>query len=104
MVGGLGLPFLFENSHEATAVAEELYAEYLKEEFEKYGVLIAREAQTSPYHLYTVEKPVHTLEDLHGMKIRDGGGTHAAIVPALGAVHPNMPAEARSEERRGGHK
>ena len=30
MVGGLGLPFLFNNSHEAVATAEHLYPKYLK--------------------------------------------------------------------------
>ena len=92
MVHGLGMPFLFENSHEAVAVAEELYAQYLKDEFEKYGVLIAREAQTSPYHMYTRHKPINRMEDVRGMKVRAGGGTHAKIIAALGGVQTNMPA------------
>jgi len=91
MTGGLGLPFLFTNSHEAVATAEALYPKYLKKEFEKYGVLIMREAHTSPYHLYN-NKPVQTLEDIQGMKVRAGGGTHSAIVNALGASQASMPA------------
>jgi len=91
MVGGLGLPFLFNNSHEAVATAESLYPKYLKEEFEKYQVLIMREAHTSPYNLYN-NKPVRTLDDVQGMKVRAGGGTHSAIVNALGATQVGMPA------------
>ena len=91
MVGGLGLPFLFNNSHEAVATAEHLYPKYLKEEFEKYQVLIMREAHTSPYNLYN-NKPVRTLDDVQGMKVRAGGGTHSAIVNALGATQVGMPA------------
>jgi len=91
MVGGLGLPFLFNNSHEAVATAEKLYPKYLKEEFEKYQVLIMREAHTSPYNLYN-NKPVRTLDDVQGMKVRAGGGTHSAIVNALGATQVGMPA------------
>ena len=91
MVGGLGLPFLFNNSHEAVATAENLYPKYLKEEFEKYQVLIMREAHTSPYNLYN-NKPVRTLDDVQGMKVRAGGGTHSAIVNALGATQVGMPA------------
>ena len=46
MVGGLGLPFLFNNSHEAVATAEAIYPKYLKEEFERFKVKIMREAHT----------------------------------------------------------
>jgi TRAP-type C4-dicarboxylate transport system substrate-binding protein len=90
VVGGLGLPFLFNNSHEAVATAEHLYPEYLKEEFERFGVKIMREAHTGPYHLYN-NKPVKTLEDANGMKVRAGGGTHAQIIGALGATQVSMP-------------
>ncbi len=90
MVGGLGLPFLFNNSHEAVATAEHLYPKYLKKEFERYRVKIMREAHTSPYHLYN-NKPVRTLEDIQGMKVRAGGGTHAQIIAALGATQVSMP-------------
>ena len=90
MVGGLGLPFLFNNSHEAIATAEHLYPKYLKKEFEVYKVKIMREAHTSPYHLYN-NKPVKTLADIKGMKIRAGGGTHAKIIAALGATQVSMP-------------
>lgn len=91
MVHGLGLPFLFTNSHEATATAEHLYPKYLKKEFEKYQVLTMREAHTSAYNLYN-NKPVRTLEDIQGMKIRAGGGMHARIIQSLGAIQTNMPA------------
>ncbi len=90
MVGGLGLPFLFNNSHEAVATAEHLYPKYLKEEFERFKVKVMREAHTGPYHLYN-NKPVKTLEDVKGMKVRAGGGTHAQIIAALGATQVSMP-------------
>lgn len=92
MVQGLGLPFLFENAHVATAVGEELYGPYLRDEFERHGVLIARMQHTSTYHMYTRDKPVRTLEDMRGMKVRAGGGMHAKIIESLGAVQTNMPA------------
>lgn len=101
MAGAMGLPFLFTNSHEATAAAEHLYPKYLKKEFEKYQVLIMREAHTGPYHLYN-NKPVHKLEDIQGMKIRAGGGTHADIIAALGATQVNIPgADAYTAIQRG---
>lgn len=101
MVGGLGLPFLFGNSHEAVATAEELYPKYLKEEFERYQVLIMREAHTGPYHLYN-NKPVRNINDIVGMKIRAGGGTHSKIIAALGATQVGMPgADAYTAMQRG---
>jgi TRAP-type C4-dicarboxylate transport system substrate-binding protein len=101
MVGGLGLPFLFNNSHEAIATAEHLYPKYLKEEFERFKVKIMREAHTGPYHLYN-NKPVKTLEDIKGMKIRAGGGTHSQIIAALGATQVSMPgADAYTAMQRG---
>ena len=90
MTGGLGLPFLFNNSHEAVATAEHLYPKYLKKEFERFRVKLMREAHTGPYHLYN-NKPVRTLEDIKGMKVRAGGGTHAQIIAALGATQVSMP-------------
>ncbi len=101
VVGGLGLPFLFNNSHEAVATAEHLYPQYLKDEFERFQVLIMREAHTGPYHLYN-NKPVRTLEDVQGMKVRAGGGTHAQIIGALGATQVSMPgASAYTAMQRG---
>ncbi|NKB48668.1 MAG: hypothetical protein GKS02_04790 [Alphaproteobacteria bacterium] len=101
MVGGLGLPFLFNNSHEAVATAEHLYPKYLKEEFERFRVKTMREAHTGPYHLYN-NKPVATLEDVKGMKVRAGGGTHSQIIAALGATQVSMPgADAYTAVQRG---
>ena len=101
VVGGLGLPFLFNNSHEAVATAEHLYPKYLKDEFERFKVKIMREAHTGPYHLYN-SKPVRTLADVQGMKVRAGGGTHAAIIGALGATQVSMPgASAYTAMQRG---
>ena len=92
LLHGLGLPFLFNNTHEATAISEELYPKYLKKRFERFkGVKLARASQTAAYHLYT-KKPVRTLEEVKGLKVRAGGGPHAKIIAALGAVPVSMPA------------
>jgi TRAP-type C4-dicarboxylate transport system substrate-binding protein len=99
--GGLGLPFLFNNSHEAVATAEHIYPKYLKDEFERFQVKLMRSAHTGPYHLYN-NKPVRTLEDIKGMKVRAGGGTHAKIIGALGATQVSMPgASAYTAMQRG---
>ena len=92
LLHGLGLPFLFNNTHEATAISEALYVKYLKKNFERFpGVKLARASQTASYHLYT-KKPVYKLEEVKGLKVRAGGGPHAKIIAALGAVPISMPA------------
>lgn len=90
LVHGLGLPFLFNNSHEAIATAEHLFGKYLKDEHERFKVKIARVAHTSPYHLWT-NKPVRSLADAKGMKIRAGGGIHSEIIAAIGGTQVSMP-------------
>ena len=83
------------------ATAESIYPEYLKDEFERFKVKIMREAHTGPYNLYN-NKPVRTLADVQGMKVRAGGGTHAAIIGALGATQVSMPgASAYTAMQRG---
>ncbi|MEE2970663.1 MAG: TRAP transporter substrate-binding protein DctP [Pseudomonadota bacterium] len=102
MVHGLGLPFMFRNAHEAVATGEMLYPKYLKKEHERFkGVKIARVANTSTYHLFT-NKPVRSLADIKGMKIRAGGGNHSKIIGALGATQVSMPlASAYTAMQRG---
>jgi TRAP-type C4-dicarboxylate transport system substrate-binding protein len=80
----LGLP----SSWIATHVANDFYAKFKPKEWDTYHVLMFT---TSPINvIQTVSKPVKSLEDLKGMKIR-GTGRSGDIVKALGAVP--MPIE-----------
>jgi len=47
---------------------------------------------TAPFQVHTTRKPVKTLEDLAGMKLRSGGGQVAAVVKQLGAIPVTMAA------------
>jgi len=80
----LGLP----SSWIATHVANDFYNKFKPKEWDNYHVLMFT---TSPVNvIQTTSKPVKTLEDLKGMKIR-GTGRSGDIVKALGAVP--MPIE-----------
>lgn len=97
----LDLPFAFPNTAVAVKVAEELYPKYFKKEYEAMGVYLANYNANGIYNLFT-KKPVATLEDLKGMKIRAAGGTPSKIIKALGGVPVAVPApEAYNAFQRG---
>jgi TRAP-type transport system periplasmic protein len=82
------LPLGFPSSWIATHVANDFYDKFKPKEWDVYHPLFFT---TSPVNvIQTVKKPVKTLEDLKGMKIR-GTGRSGDIVKALGAIP--MPIE-----------
>lgn len=67
MVNGLELPFIFEGTAGAVASVQEIYPQYIKAEFERYGVSLLRMSMNGPFNMYTRE-PVRTMEDLEGLR------------------------------------
>lgn len=78
-------PFLFKDASVATMVAQEVYPEYLKREFEAQGVYLAHITMTPPYNLLS-KTPTATVEDFAGQKVRIGGGLQSEVVAAAGGV------------------
>jgi TRAP-type C4-dicarboxylate transport system substrate-binding protein len=72
----------------ATAIGNEMHEKLLKKEFEDVKVLELNGCIQS--FLWTT-KPVKTLADLKGMKIRSPGGMQTAYIKALGAEPVFMP-------------
>ncbi|OPY66272.1 MAG: 2,3-diketo-L-gulonate-binding periplasmic protein YiaO precursor [Syntrophorhabdus sp. PtaU1.Bin002] len=82
------LPLGFPSSYIATHVSNDFYNKFQPKEWNTYHPLLF---MTSPVNvIQTVSKPIKTLEELKGMKIR-GTGRSGDIVKALGAVP--MPIE-----------
>ncbi|MEM8731096.1 MAG: TRAP transporter substrate-binding protein DctP, partial [Pseudomonadota bacterium] len=76
------LPFIFEGTAGAVASVQEIYPQYLKEEFERYGVSLLRMSMNGPFNLYTRE-PVRTMEDLEGLRFPTAASRQ--ILDLLGA-------------------
>ncbi|MEL6233373.1 MAG: TRAP transporter substrate-binding protein DctP [Pseudomonadota bacterium] len=83
MVSGLELPFIFKGNASAVAAVQQIYPQYLKSEFERYGVMLLRSGMNGPFNLYTRE-PVRTMEDL--AKLRFPTAASPAILELLGAT------------------
>jgi TRAP-type transport system periplasmic protein len=77
------LPLGFPSSWIATHVANDFYDKFKPKEWETYHVLML--STSPPNVLQTLSKPVKTLDELKGMKIR-AQGRLGDIVKALGAV------------------
>jgi TRAP-type C4-dicarboxylate transport system substrate-binding protein len=84
------LPFIFKTAKGGSRALWELYLKDLQKEHE--GVKVLWLFQIAPTHIHTTRKPVKTLEDLAGLKLRSGGGQLAAIVKQLGAIPVTMAA------------
>jgi len=77
------LPIGFPSGWIAGHVANDFYEKFKPKEFDGYHVLML--STSTPNVIQTLNKPVKSLEDLKGMKIR-GTGRLGDIVKALGAV------------------
>lgn len=87
---GLGLPGAMPTSDIATVrVMDELYARYLRDEYERMRVRLAFNASTPSYDILATS-PINSLEDLQGLRIRAGGATATEIVERLGAIPVTM--------------
>ncbi|MEP4422289.1 MAG: TRAP transporter substrate-binding protein [Nitratireductor sp.] len=77
------LPFVFENTREASLTAYALYEKGLFtgfDELELVGI-----AEVGPYYLHS-KKELATVDDISGQKLRAGGPVQGAVVKAMGGV------------------
>jgi TRAP-type C4-dicarboxylate transport system substrate-binding protein len=87
----ISLPALpFRTAEKGSEVFWKLYEKFpqIQKEFEENKVLILYTSE--PYYLVTRNRPVRTIEDLKGMKIRSGGGPAVEQMTALGGVPVSM--------------
>lgn len=90
VMNGVDLPLGFTTGVQATEIANAVFAKFKPKEFDDVHVLYFH--AHGPGMLHTAGKPVKTLDDLKGMKIRATGNS-ANIITALGGspVAMSMP-------------
>ena len=81
------LPLGYNSSKQATSMANAYVREFKPKEFADVELMYLH---TSPPHRLFTKKPVKSLADLKGLKIRTTG-TSAKVVEALGGVSVSMP-------------
>jgi tripartite ATP-independent transporter DctP family solute receptor len=80
------LPFLFENKEHFYAVLDSEIGERLRPAFEKRGFHLLGYFDAGVRHVMTVDKPVYSIDDLQGLKIRTmENPLHLAAFKAFGA-------------------
>lgn len=85
----IDLPFLTESADAATRTLWKLYPDYLAPEYEGLKVLALHAHNGGLIH--TSEKPVETMEDLEGLRIRTPSPAISMMLEALGAVPQGLP-------------
>ena len=88
----ISLPAMpFESAEEGSAMLWKLYEKFpeIQKEYKDVKVLLFYTSE--PYSLITVDKPVKTLEDIKGMKIRMSGGPPTEMMQAIGGIPMLIP-------------
>jgi TRAP-type transport system periplasmic protein len=88
----VSLPALpFRTAEKGSEVLWKLYEQFpaIQNEYKDVKVLLLYTSE--PYHLITRNKPVQTMEDIKGMKIRMTGGPPTEMMKALGGVPVLIP-------------
>jgi len=88
-MSALDLPFIFDSAEHATKVIYDLYDKWLAEDYKDYKVLWFYSCGTGQLH--SVTKPIHTMEDLKGMKMRAPSAYMTKALKMFGANPVGMP-------------
>jgi len=88
-ISALDLPFIFDNAIHATKVIYDLHDKYLADDFKDYKVLWFYSCGTG--QIMSATKPIRTLEDINGTKMRAPSAYMSKALKLLGANPVGMP-------------
>ncbi|HVZ44211.1 MAG TPA: TRAP transporter substrate-binding protein [Ramlibacter sp.] len=87
----LQLPFMSDNPERFAPIADRFYRQRLASYGEFKGVFPLSLFVVSPGQLFTVKRPVHTVADFKGLKIRSPQPSAAQALTLLGATPVSKP-------------
>lgn len=90
LTGVMELPINVPSGKIGTQIIWDLYGKYLKSEYS--GVKLLSIWTNQPGHVFTTKRPIKTLEDIRGLRIRSPGPTQTILLKELGASPITMPA------------
>jgi len=93
------LPYLMPPGEENLAILNRIYDKYLYREWTPVKVLWL--GLMSPYHLHTVKKPVHRLEDFRGLRLQTPPGLVAQLVTVWGGIPVDLTPTGEKISRQG---
>ena len=85
-------PFLGNTSTANSVAYQRIYDRHLKKHDEYKGVVTLGVFTHGPGQIFNTKRPITSLKDLEGMKIRVGGGVVNEVAKALGTVPMLKPA------------
>ncbi len=79
------MPFLGDKSEQISVAYQRIHERYLETAGEHRGVKVIAVFTHGPGYVYNTKKPVKSVEDMAGLKIRVGGGVVNDVARVLGA-------------------
>ena len=83
------LPFVCTGAEAARQALTVFHRKCMHDEYDDTHPLVFH--TTAPGHIHTVDRQIHTLEDLEGLRVRVASRNDGAMLEALGAVPVGMP-------------
>lgn len=83
------LPFTFKSADSATRTLWALYPDYLAEEYP--GVKVLALHAHNPGQIHTADKPVNSVDDMKGLRLRFPSGATKSMLEYLGATPVGLP-------------
>lgn len=95
------MPFLGNSAESVSVAYQRVFKKYFEKAGEHKGVKVLAVATHGPGQLYT-KRPINSLDDLRGLKIRTGGGVVNDVFKSIGATGMFKPAPEVYELMAGG--
>jgi TRAP-type C4-dicarboxylate transport system substrate-binding protein len=85
-------PFLGDTAEAASAAYQRIHERYLSKYDEYKGVKVLAVFNHGPGHAYNTKRPIQSMKDFQGLKIRVGGGLVNQVADAIGTTSLLKPA------------